>query len=307
MPGRPPAPGLLEPGTGRWVQKWDPKMSIEICEDVAGGKTLAESCGPKTPGRVKPATFLHWCLTVPELGAVYKLAREISGHMMEDEAVVQARRLIDMKEPTATGVRAIDVAMNQLRWSAAKRNPKEYSDKAALTFTVPIQINTSLPLSPGDDTRGEAPNEAFIVDLQAEQVPQPPPEDLEEGTKKRTFYDAAREAVGQVAGPGAGKGAGWRKGLKATTTKAEVEARQKEKRHDIGASTNKAGIKQNKARALRRGAMAGREERELVDQGGEPGVLGPTGGPLPDPGVGGQSDQDRHDADGNDQSGQGGG
>lgn len=211
--------GRGEPGTDRQVASWDLQMSLEICEDVAGGKTLTQACGPKTPGRVVPSTFLRWCITIPELGAAFKLAREISGHMLEDEALDMARKLPELSGPApemSAKIRALDVAMGQLRWSAGKRHPREYGDKAQTTFTVPIQINTSIPLEMGKglgpqeladlsrEARGEFVVEATVLPpealpgVEAEPEPEPLP---------GSVYDGARR-VGKIAKPGAKKGKG---------------------------------------------------------------------------------------------------
>jgi hypothetical protein len=171
-------------------------------------------------GRVTPATFLRWCISYPELGAAFKLAREISGHMLEDEALEMARGLPGLSGPApemSARIRAYDVAMGQLRWSAGKRHPREYGEKAQTTFAVPIQINTSIPLEIGEgmspqelrdqsrDARGEFLVEARVLPPPPEpDAPAPEPEPEVPGS----VFEAARRAMGM---PKGGRGWGGRK------------------------------------------------------------------------------------------------
>lgn len=174
-----------EPLTGRNRPAWDLEMSVDILEDIADGKTLKEATFPRVPGRVKASTFLYWCLRVPELQEAYRLAREMSGHMLEDEALDLARGLPKLGGPAvevSAKVRAVDVAMNHLRWAAGKRHPKEYGDKAQTTFTVPIQINTSIPLEPGMKSVAGEGREEFVIEVR-------PTPSLE---LQPTIYDAKR-------------------------------------------------------------------------------------------------------------------
>lgn len=165
----------------RWfIREFDPIVALAICEDIASGKTLDASTGAAL-GRVRAETFLRWCVRVPELGEVYKIAREISAHMLEDEALGKARELFS-GTPSQSKVSAYNVALGQLRWSAGKRHPKEYSEKAQTTFTVPVQINTSIPLVRGGELEDSDPNAMFTVEAQmgggaAELAPEAPPVD----------------------------------------------------------------------------------------------------------------------------------
>ena len=76
------------------------------------------------------------------------------------------------KTYTSPQVRAFDLAMNQLRWAAAKLNPREYSDRSQLHWTVPIQINTTISLdgkAEADDAVGAS---SYRVEARhAEEVP----------------------------------------------------------------------------------------------------------------------------------------
>ncbi|KKL08919.1 hypothetical protein LCGC14_2571080, partial [marine sediment metagenome] len=77
-----------------------------------------------------------------------------------------ARELVE--EPgSAQKVRAYDVAMSQLRWSAGKLDPQRFSDRSSVSFVVPIQILTSLDLGQEGASRRDESN---IYEIKAEVV-----------------------------------------------------------------------------------------------------------------------------------------
>jgi len=110
---------------------------LTVLEHLVQGKTLEEA-GVDTG-------FLLRVMKDPALGLVYARAREMSSYAMEEEALVRLRNAQGTKMP-ATELRALDLLVQQLRWSAIKRNPSVYSEKAAVNVTVPIQINTTLDM-----------------------------------------------------------------------------------------------------------------------------------------------------------------
>src|SRR3990172_526381 len=136
---------LLDPVRGdRVVTAYNPMMAVEMCERIADGFTLRELCAPGN-GFVSYYTFRRWCLLQPELALAYREARTLSAINFEEESIDMARE-IRTDPGSAQRVRAFDVAMNHLRWVAARRNPQLFSEKAAIKLTVPIQINTNLDL-----------------------------------------------------------------------------------------------------------------------------------------------------------------
>jgi len=136
---------LLDPIRGdRVVTAYNPMMALEMCERIADGATLRELCAPGN-GFVTYYTFRRWCLLQPELALAYREARTLSAINFEEESIDMARE-IRTDPGSAQRVRAFDVAMNHLRWVAARRNPQLFSEKAAIKLTVPIQINTNLDL-----------------------------------------------------------------------------------------------------------------------------------------------------------------
>ncbi len=182
---------------GRFVTRYDPTMALRICERIAEGETLLAICaaGSGLPCR---QTFYRWAVNYPELARAYATARELSGHSLEEEALCMARYIRDAKHMhDSASVRAYDVALGQLRWSASKRNPRVYSERAAMTFTVPIQINTTIDLAAGGGGTAEHTN---IYEVEAK-VEEPHDEDRPTPTDGSTPLVApTRKPQGRAAG-----------------------------------------------------------------------------------------------------------
>lgn len=182
----------------RVVTAYNPAMALEMCERIADGATLRDICKPDG-GFVTYWTFRRWCIEHPELMSAYREARTLSAIAFEDESIEMARNIRD--DPgTAQDVRAFDVAMNHLRWVAARRNPQLFSEKAAIKLTVPIQINTNLDLggkmtdqSPQADGNNTYTLEATVVEV-VEQVDAKP---LLEGGKSPRAPKQKKEKKGE--------------------------------------------------------------------------------------------------------------
>jgi len=140
----------------RYLTAYDPSLALQIVEKIAEGELLKEICTLKN--RLPAAsTFLKWVARVPELAQAYAAAKEISALSMEEEAISTARALI--KAPgTTQKLRAAEILINQLRWSAQRRDPKQYGDKTDAKITVPIQINTTLDMGEGQGSSVEQPD-----------------------------------------------------------------------------------------------------------------------------------------------------
>jgi hypothetical protein len=157
-----------------------------VLEQVILGRTLAEAGAPPD--------FLSQCMANPLLMQAMEFARKYSSYAMEEEALALLRALA--KAPgTAQAVRAADLLATQLRWSAVKRNPSVYSEKAAVNVTVPIQINTTLDM--GDAIAAATKDYPNIYELKAETVQtydreQLPPEVIDD--LERAGGEALREA-----------------------------------------------------------------------------------------------------------------
>lgn len=139
---------------GRFLTAYSPELGLKICEQIAEGETLTAVC--KKDGMPHRTTFNRWLTSHPDLRAAYNAARQLSAYSFEEEAIDLARELKAKKALTSQQVRACEVLLNQLRWSAAKRNKPEFSEKASVKVTVPIQINTVLDMGAGEAGTGTA-------------------------------------------------------------------------------------------------------------------------------------------------------
>ena len=133
----------------RSITKYSPELALKICEKVADGGTLLDIC--KGIGMPHRTSFHRWVMLYKDVAISYQAARELSAQSLEDEALGLARELSGQNNFTTVKVRAIDISLQQLRWSATRRDPSKYGQKAKETITVPIQINTTLNL--GGDNR----------------------------------------------------------------------------------------------------------------------------------------------------------
>lgn len=147
----------------RWVTKYHPDLALTICEKIAEGMTLSAIC--RIEGMPHRQTFNRWVVNNPDLTRAYSAARELSSYAMEEEALDLSREIRANPE-NSQKVRAFDIGMNQLRWSAMRRNPQVFSEKAALQITVPIQINTGLDLG-GTNAGGGTKDFPNIYEVEA--------------------------------------------------------------------------------------------------------------------------------------------
>lgn len=129
---------------GRYVTSYDPEIALEIVEQIAQGHTIREICKPGTKFP-HPVTFKRWVINNPDLARAYKAARLLSAEAFEEEALDLARE-IRLKQQDGTQVRAYEVAMAQLRWSAERRDPEQYANRGQVNVRVPIQITTTLDM-----------------------------------------------------------------------------------------------------------------------------------------------------------------
>lgn len=139
--------------------KYDPQMALQIIEHVAQGKLIKDICKPGT-GFCSITTFYAWVARVPELKQAYQAARELSALVFEEEAIDSAREL--QKSPGDNqNIRANEVVISQLRWSAQRRDPRNYGEKGQTLAIVPVHIETTLNLGDG----GKAGSGAEIPDI----------------------------------------------------------------------------------------------------------------------------------------------
>lgn len=124
---------------------------LAICEAVAEGGKLTKLLGKDRPeGWPSYATWGEWVAQFPAVREAYRAARELSAQTLEDKALGIVDSLLEPgAEYTGTYVQAAGKAMEQLRWSAERRDPGSFGSKAEAQTIVPIQINTTLDLGQG--------------------------------------------------------------------------------------------------------------------------------------------------------------
>ena len=185
---------------GRSIGTYTPEIARSIVERLAEGETLTAICRDGAP-YPHPTTFYDWVRRYPELRAALNLARETSAHFLEEEALEIARQLKRMsksKEVNGTQVRALEVAMNQLRWSAERRNAAAYGTKSAVSIQLPIQINTTLDLAAGGTGTKEHPDiyeltATNLIEDKPDGIPVPDPKGGEEEGQKDLRLGAGKE------------------------------------------------------------------------------------------------------------------
>lgn len=158
---------------GKRVTAYDPANALVICQGISEGKTLKEICTAES-GLVSAHTFQKWCKLFPAVQQAYQSARQLSAQAFEEKALGLAEGLATGNQ-TAQEIRAREVAMGQWRWSAAKRDPATYGEKAPVNMIVPVQIITSLALTPGALAQATGQGED-IYNIDMSQLPQDPEE-----------------------------------------------------------------------------------------------------------------------------------
>lgn len=176
---KPPATVPTVRKKGRPPTVYREEVADAICERVAAGETLSSICADD--GMPHAVTFRRWALARKELFEALQAARSLKADALFDEALDKARELA--KEPgNSQKVRAVDVLLSQLRWSAGKLDPARYSDRSQMSFVVPIQIVTSLDLG----QKGAAvAGDGNVYDLTA-QVVEPGTEAVDDAGKQAT-------------------------------------------------------------------------------------------------------------------------
>ncbi len=155
--------------------KYSPELALSICEHVAEGLSLVKVCElPDMPTR---QTVYKWLSVYPKFFDAYERAREISAQSLEDEAIDMARALTMQNDFTGTKVQAYNIAMQQLRWSAAHRDRNRYGERPANTVVVPVQINTTLNLGQNGEPAKDNEKSIYTVDYTVSVPTVPAPEE----------------------------------------------------------------------------------------------------------------------------------
>lgn len=146
------------------------EKALAVCTAIAEGRTMKDIA--KMDGMPSRPTLYRWIAAFPEFAAAYDRARSISAQSFEEEALELARILIAPNDFTSVKVRAHEVAMAQLRWSAARRDPKRYGVAQNTGQPMAIQINTSLNLGQeGPVDLSKATTSSSVYSFSAQPIP----------------------------------------------------------------------------------------------------------------------------------------
>lgn len=107
------------------------ELADDICERLVEGESLASICRSESMPRI--STVYLWLRTKPDFLAAYTRARDDQGDTDADKiGDVQDRVLRGEIDPAAARV-----AIDALKWTAARRQPKKYGDKIETTLQGP--------------------------------------------------------------------------------------------------------------------------------------------------------------------------
>lgn len=150
---------------------YTPEIALEICTLIADGEPLTRIV--EREGMPSRATIYRWLSVYPKFFDAFERALEVSALSLEERALAIAQQLIDKNDYTNTKVSALNYAMQQLRWSASRRDKARYGQAtAAVTSVIPIQINTTLNLGqPGQPEPKDNEKSIYTIDLEVKSSP----------------------------------------------------------------------------------------------------------------------------------------
>lgn len=148
-----------------FYKPFDKEAMEKVCSLIAEGNTLTKICGTDD-GLPYRQTIYHWIITEPEAARMWATARELSAHVIEEQALDLAVEMTDpnflQKYPKEQS-HTLNYALQQLRWSAGRRNPRSYSDKLPPSAAVAVQINTTFPLGDPEADKAAVGNQQTIT------------------------------------------------------------------------------------------------------------------------------------------------
>lgn len=146
------------------------EIAEAICVKIASGETLEEIS--RETGFPARGTVYRWLARYPKFYDAYERAREVSAQSLEEEALLMARNLKNANDFSGTKVQAYNIAMQQLRWSASRRDKARYGQQMPTAAPLMIQINSSLNLDPAVQANDVAKSvytiEAIVVPTKSE-------------------------------------------------------------------------------------------------------------------------------------------
>ncbi len=120
------------------------ELANTICDRIAMDESLVQIL--MAPGMPDYATVMRWLRDRPDFCANYARAREAQADFQADELRDLGKRALRGEVPADAARVAVDV----LKWSAGRRNPKKYGDRQHLEHTGkdggPIKTEQALPV-----------------------------------------------------------------------------------------------------------------------------------------------------------------
>lgn len=124
-------------------------VKTRICQAIASGDSLAKILRKK--GMPNYSTVMRWLASDEEFRNNYARAREAQGD-------ADADRIGDITDRVLSGEidpQAARVAIDALKWTAARRLPKKYGDKLDLDLNGKVQIErVQITFVEGDNEHG---------------------------------------------------------------------------------------------------------------------------------------------------------
>ncbi len=139
---------------------------LEVLEQVAQGRLLQDICAQ--PGMPSVREVLVEVTGDQDLKALWEQALKLSAQVFTEQALAKAEE-IAQAPGVPQKVAAYRVLIEQLKWTAQKRDPSVFGDRQQVQLLVPIQINTTLDLGQGAGagTPQPAPDDVYRIDLTA--------------------------------------------------------------------------------------------------------------------------------------------
>lgn len=128
------------------------EVAEAICEHIADGQSVSEIA--EMPGMPSRNTIYRWLALYPKFFDAFTRAKEVSAMTFEEKALAIAAKLEGKHDFTSAYISGLNYAMQQYRWTAARRNKTEYGQQVQQLTAVPITINTTLNL--GQEGMGPA-------------------------------------------------------------------------------------------------------------------------------------------------------
>lgn len=118
--------------------EYSEELALDICTHVAGGPSLTRTL--ERPGMPTLTSVYRWIAEKPEFRKMLERARTDQADSLADkirDAADVLERLANDKEnpPTSAVIQAHKVRLDALIWTAAKLQPKKYSERQQLDIT----------------------------------------------------------------------------------------------------------------------------------------------------------------------------